>query len=77
MHNVVPNAKAYIAVLQRKTLQRGVELLLKHRAARLVQADGGRVIGVEVQRADGSSASLRARKGVILAAGELLQRGRD
>ena len=70
MHNVVPNARAYISVLWRAAMRRGVVVLTRHRAEKLVREDGGRVVGVRVHRFDGRTLMLRARRGVVLAAGD-------
>ncbi|MEZ6144234.1 MAG: FAD-dependent oxidoreductase [Planctomycetaceae bacterium] len=68
MHNVIPNAKAYIAALQSKILRGGGEILCGASVERLI-TDSERVIGVKVVR-DGIEASYIARRGVILAAGD-------
>lgn len=68
MHNVVPGARAYIATLQLALRQSGgtmicdatVEHLLRH---------GQRVVGVQARVADRQT-EFRARRGVILAAGD-------
>lgn len=48
--------------------QRGIPLLLNHRAMRLVMDEGGRAIGVEAEAA-GKVVTLRARKALIFATG--------
>ncbi|MEQ8789741.1 MAG: FAD-dependent oxidoreductase [Pirellulaceae bacterium] len=68
MHNVVPGAKAYIAALQLDLLRHGGELLCDA-AVTSLQRDGGRVVGVTALVA-GQEVTLRARRGVILAAGD-------
>lgn len=73
MHNVVPNARAYIATLQRCALRQGVRIWTAAVARRLLR-DGnrqtdGRIRGVVVDR-EGRTVSVRARRGVILAAGD-------
>jgi fumarate reductase flavoprotein subunit len=70
MHNVVPNAKAYIAALQRHALRTGVRMFLEHRVQTLVRGEEGRVLGLEARAPDGRSVRIAARKGVILAAGD-------
>ncbi len=70
MHNVVPNAKIYIFTLQRRALREGVEILAGHEASRLVRGAGGAVGGVEVRNAEGELTTFRARRGVVLAAGD-------
>ena len=69
MHNVVPNAKAYIAVIHRKLLGLGVKILLDCRAERLFRDDGGSVIGLAA-RTKAGPLNIRAERGVILAAGD-------
>jgi fumarate reductase flavoprotein subunit len=68
-HNVVPNGKACIAVLQNKILRLGCEVLVKHRAERLFREPGGAVIGLEAIHG-GVSLRVRSRNGVVLAAGD-------
>ncbi len=70
MHNVVPNAKIYIFRLQRRALRQGVEILAGYEAVRLAKDANGRVTGMNVRSAEGESATIRARRGVILAAGD-------
>jgi hypothetical protein len=48
---------------------RGVDVLRSHRVQRLVVDEAGRVVGVEATRADGSTARLGAREGVVFASG--------
>ena len=68
MHNVVPNAKAYIAALQSQLVRCGGRIQCGCRVERLVR-DGDRVVGVET-RAAGRATTVRARRGVVLAAGD-------
>ena len=70
MHNVVPNAKIYIFALQRQALRQGVEILAGYEVVHLIKDPGGRATGVDVRSAEGESATIRARRGVILAAGD-------
>ncbi len=70
MHNVVPNAKAYIATLQGRLVQLGGEFMCMAKVERLLIKDQ-RVVGVEIQRLDhNDSAQFKARNGVVLAAGD-------
>jgi fumarate reductase flavoprotein subunit len=68
MHNVVPNAKAYVAVLQSELLRAGGHIVCNARADRLL-TDGHRVVGVSAT-VDGQSVMIEARRGVVLAAGD-------
>jgi succinate dehydrogenase/fumarate reductase flavoprotein subunit len=70
MHNLVPNAKAYIATLQRRALEQEAQVWVRHRVAGLYRNDGGPVVGVWVERSDGTPLRVRARRGVVLAAGD-------
>jgi len=68
MHNVVPNAKAYIAVLQSQLLRRGGTILTASPVEELL-LQNGRVRGVRA-RVGGQSREYEARRGVVLAAGD-------
>jgi len=68
MHNVVPNAKAYVAVLQGRFLALGGDVLCRAKAEELIHQEG-RVTGVRVE-AEGGRLEVRARRGVVLAAGD-------
>jgi fumarate reductase flavoprotein subunit len=68
MHNVVPNAKAYIAALQGRLLRRGGRILCNARVAGLIR-QANAVTGVDVITAAGR-ARFMARRGVVLAAGD-------
>lgn len=68
MHNVVPNAKAYIAAFQLGLLRAGGTILCSAPAEQLV-TDAGRVTGV-VTNVDGERRAFHARLGVVLAAGD-------
>jgi succinate dehydrogenase/fumarate reductase flavoprotein subunit len=68
MHNVVPSSKAFPYHLGRRARRAGVDIRLGNRASRLV-LEGDRVTGVEIEGAAGKR-SLRAKSGVILAAGD-------
>jgi len=69
MHNVVPNAKAYIAVLQSHLLRLGGEIVCEANVIRLVSNETG-ITGVEVEIAGQEASVFRARYGVVLAAGD-------
>ena len=66
MHNVLPNSRAFIYHLGRRARRAGVEIRCGARVARLLQ-EGGRVTGVAL---DDGVTELRARCGVVLAAGD-------
>ena len=68
MHNVVPNAKAYVAALQLRLLRLGGTIVCDAPVQELV-CDGGRVVGVAA-RVDGARREIRATRGVVLAAGD-------
>lgn len=68
MHNVVPNAKAYVAVLQSRLLRLGGRIECDCAVTGL-DAQGGRVTGVTAQW-KGRPIAWRARRGVVLAAGD-------
>lgn len=68
MHNVVPNAKAYIARLQSRLLQLGGEICCEVAVKKLLCKDGC-VIGVEIGVRD-KPETLCANRGVVLACGD-------
>ncbi|MDA0709354.1 MAG: FAD-dependent oxidoreductase [bacterium] len=69
MHNVVPNAKAYIAALHRYALKYGAVVLTRHNVETLYQDGALGIVGVRTAHPAGHL-NIRARKGVILAAGD-------
>ncbi len=68
MHNVVPNAKAYIATLHSRLLRFGGQIHCDCPVEELVREEG-RVVGV-VGRLAGEPTTFRAKRGVVLAAGD-------
>ncbi|MFT4692512.1 MAG: FAD-dependent oxidoreductase [Verrucomicrobiia bacterium] len=70
MHNVVPNAKAYITTLQSRLIMNGGELVCSAQVKALLTTDAGRVTGVEVVCQDGQTRKIHARRGVVLACGD-------
>lgn len=68
MHNVVPNAKAYVAALQAKLIRHGGELICKAAVVELAKS-GKRVTGVVVEGPNGRF-TCRTKRGVVLAAGD-------
>lgn len=69
MHNVLPNAKAFIYHLSRRARRAHVEIRLGVRAQRLIQQNG-RVVGLDAVDQTGADLSIYASKGVILAGGD-------
>ncbi len=74
MHNVVPNARAYIAVLHREALRHGAQILCRAGVTRLLtesdeDRQSFRITGVEAD-VNGRSQQFTARLGVVLAAGD-------
>lgn len=70
MHNVVPNAKMYIAVCHRRALEQGVEILAGHEVTRLFRERDGPIAGLEARGSDGEIIHLKVRRGIVLAAGD-------
>ncbi len=68
MHNVVPGGQAYIAALQRAVQRAGATLHCNAAVNSLIR-DGDRIVGVRALLA-GQETEFRARRGVILAAGD-------
>ncbi len=68
MHNVVPNAKAYIAALQAKILRHGGTIHCDAGVSELLY-EGDRVVGVKAKIAS-EDVRFEAARGVILAAGD-------
>jgi succinate dehydrogenase/fumarate reductase flavoprotein subunit len=68
MHNVVPNAKAYVAVLQARFVRLGGSIACGAAVEELT-LESGRVVGVAAH-VDGTRRVVRARRGVVLAAGD-------
>ncbi len=69
MHNVLPNAGAYVYHLARQAGRRGVALSPGLAAERLL-TEGKRVTGVAARSADGAALEVTAHRGVILATGD-------
>jgi fumarate reductase flavoprotein subunit len=65
MHNVLPNSRSYIYHLERRARRAGVEIRMGTPVTGLVKKDG-RVVGVQT----GAQKVVRARGGVVLAAGD-------
>ena len=68
MHNVLPNSRSYIHHLARRARRAGVVIRCDSPVHALT-CDGARVVGVELRSADARQV-LRARRGVVLAAGD-------
>lgn len=59
---------AYSTILARVAKEKGVEILLEHRAKQLFVDESGRVVGVQAHTSDGSSLNIGS-KAVVLATG--------
>jgi fumarate reductase flavoprotein subunit len=68
MHNVLPNSRAFITHLGRAARRAGVAIVTGARATALA-TEQGRVVGVDCTTA-GGPLTVRARRGVVLAAGD-------
>ncbi len=68
MHNVLPNARAYIYHLERAARRAGVAIRTRTRATNLIE-ESGSVTGVECETPVGTTRYM-ARGGVILSAGD-------
>lgn len=69
MHNVIPNAKAYIAALQSKVIRHGGTIHCGAAVAELTRTNG-RVTGVSSVYISNEPRTFEARRGVVLAAGD-------
>jgi succinate dehydrogenase/fumarate reductase flavoprotein subunit len=69
MHNVLPNSRAYIFHLERYARRIGVRIVTDARARQLI-VENGVVSGVAFEQSPGSTTTLRAARGVVLAAGD-------
>ncbi len=69
MHNVLPNSRAFPALLGRHCRRQGVQIHLATEAQALIR-DGERVVAVEAQHHGGDAVTYRARGGVVLAGGD-------
>ena len=75
MHVVVPNSTSFAYHLARHCGRLGVDIRLSTRSERLIE-ENGRVVGVAARLPDGSVHQFRARRGVVLAAGDYSKIGR-
>ena len=69
MHNVLPHARSYIYHMEKRALELGVDIRLGVRVMKLMRT-GATVTGVEVAADGGSTRSIGATRGVILATGD-------
>ena len=69
MHIVVPNSTAFAHRLTRHCRALGVDIRFNAESQRLLE-ENGRVVGVEARLVDGATEEFRARRGVVLAAGD-------
>lgn len=74
MHNVVPNAKAYIGELQMRFMRLGGQITNNSSVERLLQVDG-QVTGVAANVL-GTEREYHAQRGVVLAAGDYASNGK-
>ena len=75
MHNVVPNSKSFAYHLTKHCRALGVDIRVNMNTQRLI-TENNRVVGVEAATPDGTLHEFRARRGVVLAAGDY-SNGRD
>lgn len=68
MHNIVPNAKAYIAAFQARIIRLKGTIVCSAPVVELV-SDGTRITGV-VAEIEGTQKTITAKRGVVLAAGD-------
>ena len=66
--DIRPKGAAFIAMLFKGLLERGVETMLSTPARGIVVNDAGDVVGIRVEH-DGAEITIAARKGVVLACG--------
>ncbi len=69
MHNAVPGSRMYVAKLTQAARRAGTDIRLEADVHELLQADNGRIIGVEYT-CQGVRRRLHASRGVILATGD-------
>jgi succinate dehydrogenase/fumarate reductase flavoprotein subunit len=69
MHNVLPNAGAYIHRLHKAATKLGVRIVTGTRVEHLIR-EGDRVVGATCTGPDGQPVTVLARRGVVLAAGD-------
>lgn len=69
MHNVLPNSRSFPYHLGRHARRLGVDIRLATKADRLIE-ENNRIVAVECSDASGRRIVLRARGGVVLAAGD-------
>lgn len=65
---VEPLGTGYINNMEKKATELGAEIMLNTKATKLI-VDGGRVVGVTAEQADGTPVTLNASKGVVMATG--------
>lgn len=67
-HNAEPLGTGYINNMEKKATDLGAEIMLNTKATQLI-VDGGRIVGVTAEQADGTPVTLNASKGVVMATG--------
>lgn len=70
LHQIIPAARSYIFHLQNHCLSAGVKILTGQRARRFI-LEGRRVVGVEAEGTGGKVFRVMARRGVVLASGDV------
>lgn len=69
MHNVVPDSRMYIDVLEQHARQNGVQILVNVATSELVFNEQHEAVGI-MASADGKPLEIRARRGVVIATGD-------
>jgi succinate dehydrogenase/fumarate reductase flavoprotein subunit len=69
MHNILPSSRSFIYHMENRARRAGVDIRVSVRARKLLR-EGLRAVGVEAEIAGSDIIVIRARKGVILAAGD-------
>lgn len=70
MHNVIPSSKSYIDHLTKRCARLGVKIYTSTNAVELLSEER-EVVGATLERAGGERFNVRARRGVILACGDI------
>ncbi|MEM2236659.1 MAG: flavocytochrome c [Nitrososphaerota archaeon] len=70
-HSVIGGGAALHNALKKEVEKRGIQVLLEHKVTNIIreEANGGRILGVKVETADGKAKYIKAKKAVVLTAG--------